>query len=58
MSNDNKSPQKQKDDRDLTEELKQSFPASDPATVTRQPTDQRHVKSEAADADAKNEKKQ
>ncbi|MDH7797254.1 MULTISPECIES: hypothetical protein [unclassified Beijerinckia] len=57
MSNDKTSPQKRKDDRDLTEELKQSFPASDPPTVTRQPTDQRHVKSEEAEADEKNEKK-
>lgn len=47
--NDQKKSQKRKDDRELTEELKQSFPASDPPTVTRQPADQRHVESEQAE---------
>lgn len=47
--NDKKKSKKLKDDRELTEELKQSFPASDPPTVTRQPADQRHVESERAE---------
>lgn len=29
-------------DRELTEELKQTFPASDPLTVTRAPADKHH----------------
>ena len=29
-------------DRELTEELKQTFPASDPLTVTRSPPDKQH----------------
>jgi len=33
---------KAKADRELTEELKQTFPASDPLTVTRAPADKQH----------------
>lgn len=51
-----KKSQKRKEDKELTEELKQSFPASDPPTVTRQPADQRHVESEEAE-DKKSEQK-
>ena len=40
---------KRQSDKELTEELKQSFPASDPPTVTRQPAHKGHVESEAAE---------
>ncbi|MDF2119666.1 hypothetical protein PY365_29310 [Roseiarcaceae bacterium H3SJ34-1] len=33
---------KAKADRELNEELKQTFPASDPLTVTRAPADKHH----------------
>lgn len=51
MMNDDKSKaaEKAEADRELTEELKQTFPASDPPTITRQPIDRQHVESEASD---------
>jgi hypothetical protein len=45
---------KAKADRELTEELKQTFPASDPPTVTRAPADKHH----SDDAKIKREKEQ
>jgi hypothetical protein len=45
---------KAKADRELNEELKQTFPASDPLTVTRAPADKQH----SDDAKAKRETEQ
>ncbi|MDH7794155.1 MULTISPECIES: hypothetical protein [unclassified Beijerinckia] len=50
MSNDDKrKAEKAEADRELTEELKQTFPASDPLSITRHPADRQHVESETAE---------
>lgn len=45
INDDKRKADKAEVDQELTDELKQTFPASDPPTITRQPLD-RHVESE------------
>ena len=49
MNKDKRKTEQAEADEELTEELEQTFPASDPPTITRQPLDRQHVESEAED---------
>ncbi|HEV2570341.1 hypothetical protein [Methylocella sp. CPCC 101449] len=46
INDDKRKADKAEVDQELTDELKQTFPASDPPTITRQPLDRQHVESE------------